>query len=89
MTFHANRGDVFLWHGALIHGGSRARDTTMTRRSLVLHYSSVSAYGQDRRFPGIEPQVYRREGGCMYLKPSGSTLFFARARRRIAKLLRS
>lgn len=37
-TFLARKGDVLFWHGALIHGGEPIRDTTLTRRSYVLHF---------------------------------------------------
>src|ERR1041385_2537315 len=36
--FHASKGDVFLWHANLIHGGSKRRDLTHSRRSVVCHY---------------------------------------------------
>ena len=32
------RGQVFLWHGSLIHGGSPIRNPALTRRSLVVHF---------------------------------------------------
>ena len=31
-------GDVFVWHGQLLHGGSAIRDLTQTRKTLVTHY---------------------------------------------------
>ncbi|MDB5876060.1 MAG: phytanoyl-CoA dioxygenase [Ramlibacter sp.] len=34
----ARKGDVFLWHGMLIHGGSVVTDPKRTRRSYVCHY---------------------------------------------------
>lgn len=37
-AFTARAGDVGLWHERLLHGGSRIRDWSRTRRSLVLHY---------------------------------------------------
>jgi phytanoyl-CoA hydroxylase len=38
--FAARKGDVFLWHAQLYHGGSPIADRTLTRRSLVFHYFS-------------------------------------------------
>lgn len=32
------RGQAFLWHGSLIHGGSPVINPTLTRRSLVIHF---------------------------------------------------
>ncbi|MDB5865373.1 MAG: Phytanoyl-CoA dioxygenase [Betaproteobacteria bacterium] len=34
----ARKGDVFFWHGMLIHGGSSVTDPKRTRRSYVCHY---------------------------------------------------
>ena len=36
--FHARKGDVFLWHANLIHGGSPRRDVHRSRRAMVCHY---------------------------------------------------
>jgi phytanoyl-CoA hydroxylase len=46
-TFFARRGDVFIWHADLLHGGAKIRDPQKTRRSLVCHYfveSDVRAF---------------------------------------------
>lgn len=34
----AKKGDVFLWHGMLVHGGSAVNDPALTRKSMVIHY---------------------------------------------------
>ena len=65
LTFEAKKGDVFLWHAALVHGGSPANDPSATRKSLVVHYSSRTAYPQDRRYDEV-PRLYRRNGGLIY-----------------------
>lgn len=36
--FHANSGDVLIWHGNLVHGGKKMLDKTRTRKSMVIHY---------------------------------------------------
>jgi phytanoyl-CoA hydroxylase len=36
--FRGKRGDVFLWHARLLHGGRPIRDMGKTRRTLVVHY---------------------------------------------------
>lgn len=41
-TFPARRGDVFVWHSHLIHGGSPIADRARTRQSLVCHYYSMA-----------------------------------------------
>jgi ectoine hydroxylase-related dioxygenase (phytanoyl-CoA dioxygenase family) len=38
--FEAKRGDVFVWHAFLVHGGSEIKDLERTRRSYVAHYYS-------------------------------------------------
>jgi phytanoyl-CoA hydroxylase len=38
--FLAKKGDVFLWHSDLLHGGTPIRDPNRTRKSLVCHYYS-------------------------------------------------
>lgn len=38
--FLPRKGDVLLWHGNLPHSGSSIRNTALTRRSLVTHYTS-------------------------------------------------
>lgn len=37
-VFYARKGDVFIWHANLIHGGSPVIDPTLTRKSMVIHY---------------------------------------------------
>lgn len=38
------RGDAFLWHASLVHGGSPVNDPQKTRRSFVVHYSTRANY---------------------------------------------
>jgi ectoine hydroxylase-related dioxygenase (phytanoyl-CoA dioxygenase family) len=37
-VFLAKKGEVLLWHGMLLHGGSEIRNPKLTRRSYVIHY---------------------------------------------------
>jgi phytanoyl-CoA hydroxylase len=37
-TFIGSKGDVFLWHAQLYHGGLPIVDSALTRRTLVTHY---------------------------------------------------
>ncbi|MFM0270087.1 phytanoyl-CoA dioxygenase family protein [Paraburkholderia aspalathi] len=39
-SFAARKGDVFIWHAHLLHGGGPIHDASRTRRSLVFHYYS-------------------------------------------------
>lgn len=36
--FLAQRGDLFIWHANLLHGGGAIRSKSRTRKSLVSHY---------------------------------------------------
>ena len=36
--FHAKKGDVFIWHANLVHGGSKVLIPGATRKSMVIHY---------------------------------------------------
>ncbi|MBO2007870.1 phytanoyl-CoA dioxygenase family protein [Hymenobacter negativus] len=38
--FLARKGDVFVWHANLMHGGEPHTDPTQTRKSMVFHYFS-------------------------------------------------
>jgi len=37
-TFVPKRGDVFIWHSQLFHGGEPIKNPSLRRRSLVTHY---------------------------------------------------
>ncbi|HUR10043.1 MAG TPA: phytanoyl-CoA dioxygenase family protein [Flavitalea sp.] len=38
VELHVKKGDVFVWHANLLHGGSPILDTNRTRKSMVIHY---------------------------------------------------
>jgi hypothetical protein len=40
--FLAEKGDVLIWHGRLMHRGSPPRSSTLLRRALIAHYSGVN-----------------------------------------------
>jgi phytanoyl-CoA hydroxylase len=40
VKFEAKKGDVFIWHSDLLHGGSTIRNPSLTRKSFVFHYYS-------------------------------------------------
>ncbi|MEA1674504.1 phytanoyl-CoA dioxygenase family protein [Nitrospirillum sp. BR 11163] len=53
-AFLAEKGDVLVWHGRLMHRGSPARQPGLERRSLIAHYTGVNHRPDmpDRRFEG-------------------------------------
>jgi phytanoyl-CoA hydroxylase len=69
-TFCPRKGDVFFWHSALVHGGSARRNPALTRRSVVTHYSTATAYTRDRRAPHQVPTVYELNGGLVFANPT-------------------
>jgi len=54
-----SRGDVLVWHGRLMHRGSRPNVPGMQRKSLIAHYSGIH-HRQDM------PKAVQRQGGGWY-----------------------
>jgi phytanoyl-CoA hydroxylase len=48
--FLPRRGDLLIWHGALIHGGTAMLNPELTRRSFICHYTSMASHKQAQRF---------------------------------------
>jgi phytanoyl-CoA hydroxylase len=69
VTFCPSKGDVFIWHAGLVHGGSPSIRRDMTRRSFVTHFSTAGAYQRDQRLPQAEPLTLEMNGGSLYLNP--------------------
>jgi phytanoyl-CoA dioxygenase PhyH len=42
--FLARRGEVLVWHSALMHGGAPPANETRTRKSFVIHYSTLRTH---------------------------------------------
>jgi phytanoyl-CoA dioxygenase PhyH len=42
--FTGARGDAFMWHAGLVHGGAPIRNDELTRKSFVVHYSTAADY---------------------------------------------
>lgn len=63
LILDAKKGDVLLWHGALVHGGSITQVKERTRRSFVTHYSTKRAYTKDRRCYDKTPVEIDLNGG--------------------------
>jgi hypothetical protein len=41
VSYVPQRGDVLIWHGRLLHRGSRAQVQGMTRPAVIIHYSGI------------------------------------------------
>lgn len=48
-VFTCARGEVLVWHTSLLHGGSKPRDPTQTRKSFVTHYTTLGNYHHRRQ----------------------------------------
>ncbi len=46
--FLGKKGDVFFWHGMMLHGGSEIKDPSLTRKSFVIHYMPRGANVEGR-----------------------------------------
>lgn len=66
IIFTPRKGDLLLWHSALVHGGMPRDDPALTRKSMVSHYTTLAAYPYDRRYPQESPLVVERNGGVYY-----------------------
>ncbi len=42
--FTCRRGDAFIWHAGLVHGGTRIENRDRTRKSFVTHYCTAANY---------------------------------------------
>jgi ectoine hydroxylase len=54
-TFLAKKGDVFIWHANLLHGGSAITNPALTRKSMVAHYyaDGVLCYHEISQRPAV------------------------------------
>lgn len=58
--FIAQRGDVLVWHGRLLHRGSVPKDPRLERRALIAHYSGI------HHRPDMPPAVQHPDGGWFF-----------------------
>ncbi|HVX04487.1 MAG TPA: phytanoyl-CoA dioxygenase family protein [Rhodanobacteraceae bacterium] len=66
LVFTPRKGDLLLWHSALVHGGMPRNNPALSRRSMVSHYTTQAAYPYDRRAPNEPPLRIERNGGVYY-----------------------
>ncbi|WP_133500606.1 phytanoyl-CoA dioxygenase family protein [Cognatilysobacter terrigena] len=62
------KGDALVWHGNLSHEGTAIADASLTRKSYVTHYTSLSAYPRAHLKPGAPEQgwIARENGGYVF-----------------------
>jgi ectoine hydroxylase-related dioxygenase (phytanoyl-CoA dioxygenase family) len=61
-TFAARKGDVFIWHSNLLHGGGEIKNHDLTRMSLIFHYFSAT----DSIAQGLQTQPL--SGACWWVR---------------------
>jgi ectoine hydroxylase len=54
-VFIAKKGDIFIWHANILHGGEQIINPNLTRKSMVLHYftEDVICYHEITQRPAI------------------------------------
>jgi hypothetical protein len=70
-VFLPKRGDVLIWHAALVHEGSPIIDQSRTRKSLVTHYSGASQMPDPYMLHDAsgKPQMFEVNGGVVFKHP--------------------
>ena len=61
-VFYGKKGDVFIWHSGLAHGGSPVTDEQATRQSLVGHYCPIGVRPLYHFYKPGQRKVYASEG---------------------------
>lgn len=72
--FLAKKGDILVWHGSLVHGGSRVTDPTVTRQSYVVHFDAARVHPRhaqsirvgDRAPRVVETRQVSERDGCLF-----------------------
>jgi len=62
--FMGKAGDVFLWHGQLLHGGSHINEPSRTRKTLVTHYWRAEDVPQERSVRVHASAFYQKREVC-------------------------
>jgi len=77
--FHAQKGDVLIWHANLLHGGSTRRDLQHTRRSVVCHFFVKGSFVYHDLAAARSRAQYM--GTCLLRDDSGALLGISRKKR--------
>ena len=56
---YAKKGDIFIWHANLLHGGMPVLNPALTRKSLVVHYfcEDVICYHEITQRPAVMEEL--------------------------------
>jgi hypothetical protein len=84
--FLARRGQVLFWHSALLHGGGPVGDEHLTRKSFVVHYSTLSHHStretavaeEGRESVWTTSELMTRDGAVGFANPLDGKLAYQR-----------
>jgi hypothetical protein len=65
--FYPKKGDVFIWHAQLYHGGGKINNGALTRRSMVNHFWTYEDYRNDAI--EVRPGKFMLRQDRMFLPP--------------------
>lgn len=63
--FMAKKGDVLIWHADLMHGGAKIADPSLTRKSLVAHFTPLGVMPTFFDFSKVNALRYPNGGYCL------------------------
>jgi ectoine hydroxylase-related dioxygenase (phytanoyl-CoA dioxygenase family) len=69
--FLPRKGDMLIWHSYMAHEGTKINDPSRTRKSLVTHYTSKTAFPDGAKYAQADEtgQFYVENGGIYYYPP--------------------
>jgi hypothetical protein len=76
--FFARKGEILIWHGSLVHGGSAVKNPELTRESYVIHFDAERVHKQHAQTIriGAEPprvlrttEVMEKNGSLVFANP--------------------
>jgi ectoine hydroxylase-related dioxygenase (phytanoyl-CoA dioxygenase family) len=88
--FAARRGEVLIWHSALTHGGAQPAEPERTRKSLVVHFSTLRSHptrecAVSEAVDGVAgesvfstSEIYERDGAFGFANPLDGRLLYRR-----------
>ena len=88
--FIARRGEVLFWHSALTHGGAQPTDPQRTRKSFVVHFSTLRAHptrecAVSEALDGVPgesvfstSEIYERDGAFGFANPLNGKFLYRR-----------
>jgi hypothetical protein len=69
--FHPKRGDALIWHGNLPHEGTKVKNSALTRKSYVTHYTAEATlpdWMRNRNWRGQSLGVFENGAYCYRYK---------------------